>query len=117
MQPLADAPELVDRIERVTAGYLADQLASADPPLVIDVRSVPEWEAGHIEQARNVPLERLPHRLGELPLDRPLVVHCASSYRATIAASLLRRAGLADVAVLVGGIAAWEAAQLETAAA
>jgi len=117
MQPLADAPELVDRIERVTAGYLVDQLASADPPLVIDVRSVPEWEAGHIEQARNVPLERLPHRLGELPLDRPVVVHCASSYRATIAASLLRRAGLADVAVLVGGIAAWEAAQLETAAA
>jgi hydroxyacylglutathione hydrolase len=46
-----------------------------------------------------------------------MVVHCASGYRASIAASLLRRAEIADVAVLVGGIAAWESARLPTAAA
>lgn len=108
MQALDGAPELVERIERVTAGSLAEQEAAPDPPLVIDVRTEREWNERHIEPAVNVPLSRLAERLGELPSDRPLVVHCASSYRATIAASLLRRAGLADVAVLVGGIAAWE---------
>ena len=38
MQPLDDAPELVERIERVTARSLAEQLASSEPPLVVDVR-------------------------------------------------------------------------------
>jgi len=39
MQPLDDAPELVERIERITAGSLAEQLAAAEPPAVVDVRT------------------------------------------------------------------------------
>jgi hydroxyacylglutathione hydrolase len=114
MQPLEQEPELVQRLERVTAASLAEQLASRNPPLVIDVRSEKEWSAGHIERASNVPLSRLREHLDEIPRDRALVAHCASDYRAAIAASLMRRAGIADVAVLVGGIAAWEAAHLPT---
>jgi glyoxylase-like metal-dependent hydrolase (beta-lactamase superfamily II)/rhodanese-related sulfurtransferase len=110
MQPLEEEPDLVGRIERVSAGSLAEQLRSPEPPLVVDVRSEREWDDGHIEGAVNVPLSRLAERYEELPGDRPLVVHCASDYRATIAASLLRREGLSDVAALVGGIAAWESA-------
>ena len=37
----------------------------------------------------NIPLSRLPERLDELPRDRAIVVHCASGYRSSIAASLL----------------------------
>jgi hydroxyacylglutathione hydrolase len=59
-----------------------------------------------------VPLSRLQDSFGALPVG-PLVVHCASDYRASIAASLLRREGFEDVTVLVGGIAAWEAASPE----
>jgi hydroxyacylglutathione hydrolase len=65
----------------------------------------------------NIPLSRLEEQLDTLPADRPLAVHCASDYRATIAASLIRRHGHADVATLVGGLAAWQAAPLETVAA
>jgi glyoxylase-like metal-dependent hydrolase (beta-lactamase superfamily II)/rhodanese-related sulfurtransferase len=110
MQPLEEEPDLIGRIERVSAGSLAEQLRSPEPPLVVDVRSEHEWDDGHIEGAVNVPLSQLAERFGELPGDRPLVVHCASDYRATIAASLLRREGLSEVAALVGGIAAWESA-------
>lgn len=112
MALLDGAPELVGRIERVTAGSLEEQLASPDPPLVIDVRTAREWRDGHIEQALNVPLSQLGERLGTLARDRSLVVHCASDYRAAIAASLIRREEPWDAAVLVGGIAAWESTPL-----
>jgi hydroxyacylglutathione hydrolase len=117
MQPLDDAPHLVERITRITAGSLAEQLALPAPPLLIDVRSEREWRERHIEQAVNIPLSRLQEHLGTLPADRSLVVHCASDYRSGIAASLVRRAGLPDVAALVGGLAAWESAPLATVAA
>jgi hydroxyacylglutathione hydrolase len=117
MQPLDDAPELVERIERITAGSLAEQLASPDPPVVVDVRSDSEWSEGHVEDAVSLPLSRLGEQLDTLPEDRPLVVHCASDYRATVAASLLRRAGRQDVSTLVGGFAAWESARPATLAA
>lgn len=116
MQPLEDAPQLIERTERITAGSLAEQLDSPSPPLLIDVRSESEWKERHIDQAVNVPLSQLQERLGELPANRPLVVHCASDYRSTIAASLLRRAGMTDVAALVGGLAGWESAPLATVA-
>jgi hydroxyacylglutathione hydrolase len=112
MQPLDDAPELVERLERITAGVLAKQLAGPGAPAVVDVRTEAEWESGHIPGSVNVPLSRLQDSLGALP-GGPLVVHCASDYRASIAASLLRREGFGDVTVLVGGIAAWEAASPE----
>ena len=60
----------------------------------------------------NLPLSRLSQRVGELPRDRPLLVHCAGGYRSSIAASLLQQAGFAQVSELAGGIAAWEAAGL-----
>ncbi|HUR84205.1 MAG TPA: MBL fold metallo-hydrolase [Solirubrobacteraceae bacterium] len=108
MRTLDDAPHLVDRVERITAGALAERLASTQPPLLIDVRSEREWHERRIEQAVHIPLSRLAERIGTLPAGRALVVHCTSDYRATIAASLMRRAGLRDVATLVGGVAAWE---------
>jgi glyoxylase-like metal-dependent hydrolase (beta-lactamase superfamily II)/rhodanese-related sulfurtransferase len=112
MQQLEDAPELVDRTERITAGTVAEQLASSEPPLVIDVRSTREWDEGHIDGAVNLPLSQLRDRLDELPSNRALVVHCAGGYRSAIAASVLRREGLTRVADLVGGLGAWESAQL-----
>jgi rhodanese-related sulfurtransferase/glyoxylase-like metal-dependent hydrolase (beta-lactamase superfamily II) len=117
MQQLDDAPELLERIDRITAGSLAEQMAGPAPPLLIDVRTRREWDAGHVDGAVNVPLSQLASRLGELPAQQPLVVHCASGYRSAIAASLLRREGLPQVANLVGGLAAWNSAQMPTVAA
>ena len=114
MEPLGDAPELVERTPRITAASLAEQLGSPEPPHLVDVRTEREWRERHIEPAINIPLSRLQERLGAVPADGPLVVHCASDYRSSIAASLLCRAGIGDVSVLVGGIAAWLAVPLAT---
>ena len=65
---------------------------------VLDVRRDDEWADGHIEGALHIPLHDLEERLAELPRTE-LWVHCASGYRAAIAASLLDRAGHVVVAI------------------
>jgi hydroxyacylglutathione hydrolase len=117
MAALAERPELVARVERVTAAALAEQLDGGEPPLVLDVRTEGEWQSGRIAESVNIPLARLAERLDELPRERAIVVHCTSGYRAAIAASILQAAGFGDVADLVGGLAAWESSRLETVAA
>lgn len=59
---------------------------------VLDVRRDDERKAGAVRGSAHVPLHSLLSRLDELP-DGRLWVHCASGFRAGIAASLLERAG------------------------
>jgi hydroxyacylglutathione hydrolase len=103
MLALEGRPDLVGRIERLTAATLLEQLEEPDPPLVLDVRAESEREAGRIEPSLNIPLGRLAERLDELPRTHPIVVHCSSGYRSSIAASLLQRNGF-TVTDLVGGL-------------
>ncbi|MGN6380697.1 MAG: molybdopterin-dependent oxidoreductase [Gaiellales bacterium] len=107
MLALAGRPDLVARIERVTADALADQLAQPAPPLVLDVRSEREWAEKRIEGSLNIPLNELPDRLHEVPPDGPLVTQCATGYRSVTAAGILIAAGFPHVSDLVGGLDAW----------
>ena len=68
-------------------------------PLVLDVRRDDERAAGHITGSAHIPLHGLLDRLDEVPSDRPVLVHCASGYRASIAAGVLDRAGV-DVVLI-----------------
>ena len=112
MEALAKRQELVESTEKVSAVMLAEELASGEPPVVIDIRTPGEWDAGHLSGSVNVPLSQLQERIGEVPRDRRIAVHCAGGYRSSIAASLLRREGFTDLIELAGGITAWEAANL-----
>ncbi len=105
-------PELVAVTNRITAKALAEQLAEPQPPLVVDVRNPAEWSRDQIGGSLNMPLNHLADRVGELPTDRTLVVHCQSGYRSSIAASVLERAGFTRLLELVGGIEAWQAMHL-----
>lgn len=67
-------------------------LAQEADAIVLDVRQDDERAEGHIPGSTHVPLHALAEGLKELP-DGRLWVHCASGYRASIAASLLDRAG------------------------
>ena len=91
----------------------AEQATEADAVL-LDVRRGDEYAAGHIAGAAHVPLHHLLERLEALPPGQ-LWVHCASGYRASIAASLLARAGR-DVVYLDDSYDSAVAAGLTTAA-
>jgi hydroxyacylglutathione hydrolase len=112
MEALASRPDLVWPTERVAAPVLAEELASADIHLLLDVRSSREWEAKHIRGSVNVPLNHLQERIAEIPRDCRIAVHCAGGYRSSIAASILHQYGITNLIEMAGGLAAWEAAKL-----
>lgn len=109
---LEGRPDLVDGTERIDVVEAAELFAGAAPPLILDVRTPPEWQSKRIPGSVNIPLNRLRERIGELPRDRPILVHCAGGYRSSIAAGILQQHGITDLTELTGGIAAWEAAKL-----
>lgn len=84
------------------------QALVADGALLVDVRSPQEFAAGHIEGARNIPIDTLSARLGELgpPASTTVVVYCQSGGRSTQAARTLRDAGFTSVHNL-GPMSAW----------
>ena len=116
MAALARRPDLVESTERVSASMLAEELASGQPPLVLDVRAPGEWNTGHVAGSMNVPLTQLQKRLGEIPRDRRIAVTCGGGYRSSIALSLLRKNGIRNTEELAGGMAAWQAANFPSEA-
>ncbi len=111
MRALADRPDLVGRTDRITAASLKDRLDTDDPPpVILDIRSERERKENHIPGSLHVPLNHLEERLEELGAGETVIVQCAGGYRSAMAASILKRHGIHDVMDLVGGLAAWEAA-------
>ena len=80
--------------ERVGADVAASRLASAAPPVLLDVRTAVERAQKHIEGSTHIPLNHLADRLAEIPPGRPVLLHCAGGYRSSIGASLLQRDGI-----------------------
>ncbi|NKB72109.1 MAG: MBL fold metallo-hydrolase [Candidatus Latescibacteria bacterium] len=115
MMALAQRPDLVASIERITALTVDELGREGDQLHLTDVRAPGEYADGHIRGAVNIPLQQLPNELAQLPRDQHLVVYCAGGYRSAIAASLLRLHGFAQVSDLVGGFSAWGAAGLPSA--
>jgi hydroxyacylglutathione hydrolase len=86
-------------------------LKKGSAPTILDVRTEKEWNARHLEGAIHIHGGALQERLEEVPRDRPVAVVCGSGYRASIAASFLKREGYQNVHNVLGGMAAWKAAE------
>lgn len=93
---------------------LKKQLDQKEKLTVLDVRSESEWNSGHIDGAIHIHGGKLQEQFGDVPRDTPVAVVCGSGYRASIAASFLQRNGYEDVSNVVGGMTAWNAANLPT---
>lgn len=80
---------------------------------VLDVRNDHEWEAGRVPGATHFYVgDMRDGALPELDKKQPVACYCGSGYRASIAASLLRRGGFEDVANIPGSWSAWKAQDL-----
>ena len=113
MMALESAPELIGRVDRITAAALSERLQSKAWQ-VIDVRAPTEWQESHIPGSVNLPLSQLSRRLEKVPKGE-VVVHCASGYRSSVATSLIMRdRPETTVSDFVGGLDAWLAAGFPT---
>jgi rhodanese-related sulfurtransferase len=84
------------------------ELRDRRPDLVVlDVRTADELAIAALPGARHIPLQELPHRLGELEPTAPIAVLCHHGARSEMAARFLERNGFDTVSNVVGGIDAW----------
>jgi rhodanese-related sulfurtransferase len=98
--PFADVPQ----IEPKRAREMWDQ-GEVD---MVDVREQHEWDLGHIEGVRFVPMGQLSARWHEFDPTRKLICVCRSGNRSNYVASLLRQVGI-DAANMSGGMLEWKA--------
>ena len=73
-----------------------------DRTILLDVRTTKEFSEGHLPGARNVPVDELRDRLGELPRDGRILAYCQVGQRGYIATRILLQHGF-DAANLGGG--------------
>lgn len=89
----------------------ATQMLNSGKTIVLDVREPAAFAAGHVRDAKNIPLKDLPSRIGELEKAKAknVIVVCQSGVQSPKAATQLNRAGFNSVFSLNGGLAAWQA--------
>jgi rhodanese-related sulfurtransferase len=91
----------------MTAAELDDQLKAGKTLNLIDVREPDEWQAGHIQEARSIPLSELQERLDELQQgEQEIVLICRSGGRSGKACDFLHAQGYKVVNV-TGGMLQW----------
>lgn len=78
--------------------------------ILVDVRTTSEIEkkAINLKSLRKIPLEELEQRVSELPANRKVVFFSRVGVKGQEAAKILSRFGFEDVAMVDGGITAWE---------
>jgi phage shock protein E len=89
------------RTRKAPASVVLEKIKSG--ARIIDVRSPQEFAGPSYPKAKNIPLDVLPSRMGDLPKDKPIVLYCASGARSAQAARMLKKAGFQDV-VSAGGL-------------
>lgn len=97
-----------DSIQTVPAEEFA-QIIKADSVILVDVRTAGEYDAGHIENARNIDVLKDTFRsiaIGTLPKDKTIAVYCRSGKRSLKAAAILAKEGY-KVVNLRGGWMEW----------
>ena len=97
----------VSSIPQISARDLHARVEAGSPVTVVDVRTRREWEAGHIEGAKHVPVGELPERKGELPQSGEVAVICEGGFRSSLASSLLERFGGVSVVNVMDGMTAY----------
>ena len=73
--------------------HVEDVLQPREDQLILDVRTPDEVKGGTIPGAKNIPLDKLRDRLGELPQDKEALVFCAAGLRGYLACRILAQRG------------------------
>lgn len=95
-------------VKRISTAELAEWLndSTRAQPVLLDVRTRPEFDVSHLRGARHVAPEAEASVI-RVPKDRPVVTYCSVGYRSGRFAECLRAAGFSNVANLEGSIFRW----------
>jgi rhodanese-related sulfurtransferase len=95
----------------ISVDHLLERMNSNLPPLIIDIRSAPEFNGaeGHIPNAKSIPIGELTSNLENLhsSKEKEIVTICPGGGMSLVAVDLLTEAGFKDVKSLHGGFDLW----------
>jgi hydroxyacylglutathione hydrolase len=97
----------IERLGMMTTPELKEKLDKEDWT-VLDVRSIEEYESGHIEGSINIYTGLVGENLDKIPRDKPIAVICKSGTRSGFASSILRRHGVENIHNVMGGMTSWK---------
>ena len=97
------------KILEISPQELKQRLDTDESVLLLDVREPSEYDIVHLEDARLIPLNTLPHHIENLPADQEIVVYCHHGTRSLYATAYLHQNGFRDAKNLTGGIDRWAA--------
>ena len=96
------------------AGFETDSMASISPEqfasemtaasIIVDARKPGEFEAEHVENALNIPLDTINSNFAMVPKNETFYLHCAGGYRSAIMASILKSRGFHNLINVEKGI-------------
>ena len=96
-------------MKSITVQELAQWRSEGVLHTLIDIREPYEREVSHLDGV-HIPMAEIVERLGEIPEDTPVVIHCRSGARsAAVTHALTQQYGFDNVHNLEGGITAWAA--------
>ncbi|KYO64130.1 FAD-dependent oxidoreductase [Thermovenabulum gondwanense] len=98
--------KLTGRVEGISPISLKEKLGSPDLQ-IIDVRTEAEFLTGAIPGAKNIPLNELEKRAGEINRDKETILICKVGLRAYLAYRTLKHLGFENIKILDGGVTAW----------
>ncbi len=84
-----------DSINSISPDEFASQLSPES--VVVDARKPGEFEAEHIENAINLPLDNINENFQSVPKGKDFFLHCAGGYRSVIMASILKSRGIHNI--------------------
>ena len=96
-----------DNETETTVIELKRKIDAKEDFFLLDVREPNEYQIGRIPGSTLIPLGEVPQRVGEIPRDKEIVVHCKMGARSAKAAAFLRQQGFIRVKNLKGGILDW----------
>lgn len=92
----------------------AVQLINREKAVVIDVRELPDFAAGHVGGAKSIPLGELESKLSAAVKNKtlPLILVCQTGARSGGAVAIAKKLGYEQAQSLAGGLGAWKTANL-----
>lgn len=98
-----NAGKETDSIISVSADELASLTANNANVSIVDVRRKSEYDAEHIVDAENIPLDYINQNMSLIDKHKTCYVHCAGGYRSMIFSSILKSRGYDEVINVDGG--------------
>ena len=83
-----------ERIPEISPQVLKQKLDENESVLLLDVREQSEYDIVHLDGARLIPLNTLPHHVDSLPSDQEIIVYCHHGQRSLYATAYLHKTGL-----------------------